>query len=83
MTGYSLEETLGRNCRFFQGPDTDPVAVAKIRKAIEFVTTFRREVLNYRKDGSSFWNDVTVSTVRDADGFLVGFVGIQNDVSEQ
>ena len=56
LTGYSRDESIGRNCRFLQGPDTDPAAVAEIRAAVEEERAVSIELLNYRKDGSPFWN---------------------------
>ncbi|CAM6063009.1 unnamed protein product [Sphagnum tenellum] len=77
ITGYSQEEVIGRNCRFLQGPDTDPEAVQKIRKSIagEHACTVR--ILNYRKDKTSFWNHLHLSPVRSATGEVAFYVGVQ------
>lgn len=83
MTGYEREELVGRNCRFLQGPDTDPDAIAEIREAIAETREAATEVLNYRKDGSTFWNALFVSPVFDDDGTLVYFFGSQLDVSRR
>nr|WP_237772092.1 histidine kinase famiy protein [Stenotrophomonas maltophilia] len=83
MTGYEREELVGRNCRFLQGPDTDPDAIAEIREAIAGTREAATEVLNYRKDGSTFWNALFVSPVFDDDGTLVYFFGSQLDVSRR
>ncbi|MGE6331628.1 histidine kinase famiy protein [Stenotrophomonas sp. NPDC077659] len=83
MTGYEREELIGRNCRFLQGPDTDPDAIAEIREAIASTREAATEVLNYRKDGSTFWNALFVSPVFDDDGTLVYFFGSQLDVSRR
>jgi PAS domain S-box-containing protein len=80
-TGYSREEVEGRNCRFLQGPDTDPGAVRQIREAIEQQSHATITLLNYRKDGSAFWNELSLSPVYDAAGELTHFVGIQADVT--
>ncbi|CAK9208558.1 unnamed protein product [Sphagnum troendelagicum] len=74
ITGYSQEEVIGRNCRFLQGPDTDPEA---IRKSIagEHACTVR--ILNYRKDKTSFWNHLHLSPVRSATGEVAFYVGVQ------
>ena len=56
LTGYSVQETLGTNCRFLQGPDTDPLSVKQIRDAISAERHCEVELLNYRKDGTPFWN---------------------------
>ena len=81
MTGYAAEEFLGRNCRFLQGKDTDPAAVTRLREAIRVGEPCTVELLNYRKDGTTFWNELSVSPVRDAEGRLTHFVGVQVDVT--
>ena len=82
LTGYTNEEVIGRNCRFLQGPDTDPAAVAKIRNAIDKREPVTVTLKNYRKDGTEFWNELTVSPVNDAAGDTVNFVAIQHEVME-
>src|SRR4029450_6023093 len=81
MTGYSAEEAVGRSCRFLQGPATDPGAVAELRGALRAGRGCTVTLLNYRKDGSTFWNEVTVSPVRGKRGELTHFVGVQTDVT--
>lgn len=83
LTGYSQKEVIGRNCRFLQGPGTDPEQVAKLRDAIAAARPVEVEFLNYRKDGTSFWNSLSLSPVVDEDGARPYFVGIQTDVSER
>ena len=83
MTGYAAAEALGRNCRFLQGAGTDPSAVAEIRQALKEERDLRTELLNYRKDGSSFWNELTISPLRDAKGRMTHYVGIINDRTER
>jgi PAS domain S-box-containing protein len=83
MTGYSDQEAIGRNSRFLEGKKTDPLAAAAIQQALVDVKPIRAEILNYRKDGSAFWNDWSITPVFDDRGLLVYWVGIQNDVSEQ
>ncbi len=83
MTGYSREEIIGTNCRFLQGPETDRETVASIREAVANKTELAVEILNYRKDGSSFWNALFVSPVYDQAGNLVYFFGSQLDVSRR
>ena len=68
LTGYSHEEIMGRNCRFLQGSDTDPVDVQRIRDAISEGTECSVVLLNYRKDGTTFWNQFFISPLRGADG---------------
>jgi len=81
MTGYSTEEILGRNCRFLQGPETDPATVVEIRKAISERRLFEGVIKNRRKNGEVFWNDLLVIPVFDANGELINFVGLQRDVT--
>lgn len=82
-TGYVVEEVIGYNCRFLQGPDTDPASVDKIREAIIAECDLTIELLNYRKDGSSFWNELHLSPIHDDDGQLIYFFASQLDVSER
>ncbi|MGY1754711.1 SpoIIE family protein phosphatase [Blastococcus sp. SYSU D01042] len=81
VTGYSLEESVGRNCRFLQGPQSDPLAVARIREAIEERRPARVTLLNYRADGTAFWNQLSLTPVFDGQGELISFVGVQSDVT--
>lgn len=81
MTGYHEEEVLGRNCRFLQGPTTSPQAVGILRDAVRNQTQCQTLIRNFRKDGSEFWNEITVSPVRDPSGKVTHFIGIQTDVS--
>jgi PAS domain S-box-containing protein len=83
MTGYEASEALGRNCRFLQGPGSDPETVAAMREAIAAEEPVSVELVNYRKDGSSFWNRVDVAPVRDASGTVTHFVGFQTDVTDR
>lgn len=80
QTGYSPDEAVGRNCRFLQGPDTDPHAVEAIRNALNAQTRFTIDILNYRKDGSSFVNRLRIRPIYDGDGRLMFFAGAQNPV---
>ncbi|XP_023772378.1 phototropin-1 isoform X2 [Lactuca sativa] len=82
MTGYTSKEVIGRNCRFLQGADTDPEDVAKIREALQKGTTFCGRLLNYKKDGSTFWNLLTVSPIKDEAGNILKFIGMQVEVSK-
>mmetsp|Transcript_22382 Transcript_22382/g.27424 ORF Transcript_22382/g.27424 Transcript_22382/m.27424 type:complete len:483 (+) Transcript_22382:117-1565(+) len=83
LTGYALDQVLGRNCRFLQGPETDPKAVEKIRRAIEDGSDMSVCLLNYRVDGSTFWNQFFISALRDAAGNITNYVGVQCKVSDQ
>jgi PAS domain S-box-containing protein len=81
ITGYAEDEVIGRNCRFLQGPETDPAAVEELRAAIREERATTVHLRNYRKDGTPFWNEVHIAPVRDADGVVVRFVGVQVDVT--
>ena len=83
MTGYSEDEILGRNCRQFQGAQTNVEARAVLRRAIEEGQPANVELLNYRKDGTSFWNHTSIAPLRDASGAVVKFVGVQRDLTNQ
>jgi len=80
QTGYSPEEAVGRNCRFLQGPETDPHAVEAIRQALRAETRFAIDILNYRKDGTAFMNRLRIRPIYDGDGRLMFFAGAQNPV---
>lgn len=81
ITGYPAEEVAGRNCRFLQGPGTAPAAVAALHAALERRESVTETLLNYRKDGTAFWNEVSISPVFDGAGRLTNFVGVQADVT--
>ncbi len=81
-TGYGFDEVVGRNCRFLQGEGRDPAA-DEMRAAIDAGRSCRTTLLNHRKDGTAFWNQVDLSPVRDADGHVTHYVGIQTDVTER
>lgn len=83
LTGYTLNQVLGRNCRFLQGPETDPTAVQKIRNAIEEGLDMSVCLLNYRVDGTTFWNQFFIAALRDAGGDITNYVGVQCKVSDQ
>mgnify|MGYP002777685994 CR=1 FL=1 len=83
MTGYTEEEILGKNCRFLQGPETDRAIVDQVRTAIERREEVAVEMLNYRKNGSTFWNALFVSPVFGDDGKLLYYFGSQLDISRR
>ncbi len=83
ITGYAPDEILGRNCRFLQGPQTDRAVVARVREAIAAARPIYTRLLNYRKDGQPFWNQLAISPVRDETERVVAFVGLQTDVTAQ
>ncbi|MGI4790105.1 MAG: PAS domain-containing protein [Janthinobacterium lividum] len=81
MTGYSQADVIGHNCRFLQGAETDPEAILELREAVQQQRGCQVQILNYRKDETTFWNEVTVSPVWDRQGKLTHFVGIQTDTT--
>ncbi len=83
ITGHAAAEVLGRNCRFLQGPDTDPDHVAQMRTALRAGVACSVELRNYRKDGTPFWNAVTINPVHDGTGQITHFVGVLDDVTER
>ncbi|MFB0613358.1 PAS domain-containing protein [Aurantiacibacter poecillastricola] len=82
LTGYAQEEIVGRNCRFLQGPDTDMEQVGKIRTALETHNVTVVELLNYRKNGETFWNALHIGPIYNEAGELIYFFGSQWDVSD-
>ena len=81
LTGYSSRSMLGKNCRFLQGSETDPVARNDIRRALKERKECTVEILNFRKDGTPFWNRLSITPVRDASGQVTHFIGIQSDIT--
>ncbi|MCB2031550.1 MAG: PAS domain S-box protein, partial [Rhodoferax sp.] len=81
MTGYSEAELTGRSCALLQGPDSSPATVLAIREALDRGQAYQGEILNYRKDGTPFWNALSISPVTDTEGRLTHFVGIQQDIT--
>nr|AML78124.1 putative LOV domain-containing protein [Helonias bullata] len=77
LTGYSRHEVLGHNCRFLNGPDTDVEVLHQMRDKILAEQACTVRILNYRKDGSSFWNFLHISPVRNASGKIAFYVGVQ------
>ena len=82
LTGYEEEEIIGRNCRFLQGPGTDPEQVRKLRQAIVNEDVVVVELLNYRKDGSAFWNALHLGPIYNEDGSVRYLFGSQWDVTD-
>jgi PAS domain S-box-containing protein len=83
LGGYRADEVIGRNCRFLQGPGTDPREIEKIREAIRNEQEALIELLNYKKDGTPFWNELFLSPVHDDDGRLLYFFGSCKDISKR
>lgn len=83
LTGYIRDEVIGLNCRFLQGSDTDPAELERLRSSLRSGTEIKVILKNYRKDKTPFWNELTVSPVRDANGNLTHFIGVQNDITKK
>ncbi|WP_152969108.1 PAS domain-containing protein [Amantichitinum ursilacus] len=83
LTGYSVDEVMGRNCNFLQGEATRADTVLQVRDALDWPREIAVELLNYRKDGSAFWNALFISPVFDPDGELRYFLGSQRDVTQR
>lgn len=81
LSGYPRDEILGRNCRFLQGPESDPATVQRIREAVERVEPLEIDILNHRKDGETFWNRLLMAPVFDTEGVLAYFFASQVDVT--
>ena len=82
LSGYSTAETYGRNCRFLQGPETERHSVEMIRDTIRAEKAATVLILNYRKDGSRFWNRLQLSPLHDSKGRLEAYLGMQVDITE-
>jgi len=80
LTGYTAEQVLGRNCRFLQGSGTDPKTVDIVRKAIQSGSDCTVCILNYKADGTPFWNQFFVAALRDSDNCIVNYVGVQTEI---
>ena len=83
LTGYKEDEVLGRNCRMLQGRDTDPATVQRIRQALAARQDVHEEILNYRKDGSYFWNALQINAIADEQDRLRYYFASQKDVTRQ
>jgi PAS domain S-box-containing protein len=83
ITGYSAREVLGKNCRFLQGDDRDQPALDDLRTALGEGRECRVVLRNYKKDGSLFWNELSLSPVHDEEGRLINFIGVQSDVTDR
>ena len=83
LTGYSSQEVVGRNCRFLQGDETNPATINKIRESIQKGVACHVKILNYRKSGEKFWNELVVTPVKAESGEVTHFVGVQFDMTAQ
>ncbi len=82
-TGYTKEEVLGKRCTLLHGAKTCPETIKCAREKLDANQPFRGEVLNYRKDGTTFWNDLTITPVFDDNGILTQWVGVQRDITQR
>ncbi len=82
ITGYSAEEAVGRNCRFLQGTDTAQPQMQTIRDALSHGKSCTVELRNYRKNGSMFWNSISIAPVLDEEGRTTHFIGVQKDITD-
>ena len=82
LSGYSLDESIGKNCRFLQGPESDQNSISSIRSAVKNGEAVRVKLLNYRKNGEIFWNELVITPVRNDKGELSNFIGVQFDVTK-
>lgn len=83
ITGYAREEILGRKGSILQGPGTDPDTVLRMRAALDAGEQYVGEILNYRKDGTAFWNEISITPICHPDGGPRHFIGLQRDVTER
>lgn len=83
LTGYESAEVIGLSCTFLQGPMTAPGEVAAMHRAFEEGRAYEGEVLNYKRDGSTFWNHVSITPVRDDQGRIINYIGVLIDVTER
>eukprot|EP01138_Halocafeteria_seosinensis_P014658 gb/GECG01014963.1/.p1 GENE.gb/GECG01014963.1/~~gb/GECG01014963.1/.p1 ORF type:complete len:197 (+),score=21.68 gb/GECG01014963.1/:1-591(+) len=83
LTGYTPSEVLGRNCRLLQGKDSDPQAIKEIHEGIDKGEDVHCVICNYKKDGTTFWNDLFIAPLRGEDGNVVHFLGVQCAISDE
>jgi PAS domain S-box-containing protein len=83
LTGYDMDEIVGRNCRFLQGDDSEKKGVQALHEAVHNGTHTRTLIKNYTKDGREFWNDLLISPIRDKEGNITHFMGMQLDVTDR
>lgn len=82
MTGYPANEVLGSNCRFLQGRDRHQPELERLRRTLRQGDSCTVVLRNYRKDGTFFWNEISISPIEDEQGNIAYYLGIQNDISE-
>lgn len=82
-TGYTREEVIGKNPRFMQGDDQQQAALTILRQALQNQKSCRVLLRNYRKDGTSFWNQINLAPIHDTSGIITHYISVQNDVTSQ
>lgn len=83
MTGYSTDEIIGHNCRFLQAQDRSQSERKKLRESINNGEDCKVEIRNYKKNGTLFWNELFISPVKNENGEIIHFIGIQNDITDK
>ena len=83
ITGYEKQEVIGKNCSILQGELTDPMVIKAMGIAVHAGVSYSGEIINYRKDGSTFWNEMTISPVHDDVGQVTHFTGVLRDITER
>ncbi|HSW48884.1 MAG TPA: SpoIIE family protein phosphatase [Bryobacteraceae bacterium] len=83
LTGYPADEVMGRNCRFLQGAETDAATLGQLRAALREQREITVQLLNRRKDGTTFWNRLSITPVRDSSGIVTHFIAVQSDVTAE
>ncbi len=83
LTGYLPEDVLGKNPRFLQGPKSDRTVLERLKQVLQKGEVFHGRSINYRKDGSEFWNEWHIEPIRDEQGKVINYLAIQRDVTEQ
>lgn len=83
MTGYSFEEAIGKTPRILQGPKTDQSVLKNIKKSLDGGKVFFGQAINYRKDGTEFWNEWHIEPIKDENGHITYYIAIQRDITER
>ncbi|GEK58602.1 biphenyl 2,3-dioxygenase [Marinococcus halophilus] len=83
LTGYSAGEVLGSNCRFLQGPESDIHTIERMRESLKLYEPISLEIINYRKDGTKFWNELHIDPVYEPEEDKYYFIGVQKDITKQ
>ena len=82
LTGYSLDELMGQSLGLLVGPETDPEVLLRLKTSLAMGQAFQGELLNYRKDGSVFWNELNITPITNNKGEVIQYLGIQRDVTD-